>query len=227
LANKVPEDGVIITAATDANILPILKDVKAKVVDYNKELNLTIKLRQPGLHIRMDAAAASCVGQFLGIDQTMIDGALENFAGTWRRFQYKGDVVGAHVYDDYGHHPTEIKMTMSGVRELYPNHKLIVVTQTHTYTRTAELFTDFVEVLSKADQVYFLPIYAAREENISGVASEQLAEAVVAKGTKATAMQTAAAVAQTIKESLSFDEPAVILVIGAGDVTVVADLLTK
>jgi UDP-N-acetylmuramate--alanine ligase len=227
LANKVPENGVIVTTATDANILPILKDVKAKVVDYNKELNLTIKLRQPGLHIRMDAAAASCVGKFLGIEQTVIDSALENFTGTWRRFQYKGEVVGAHVYDDYGHHPTEIKMTMAGVRELYPERRFIVVTQTHTYTRTAELFNDFVEVLAKADEVYLLPIYAAREENISGVSSEQMAEAIEVKGTKATAMQTAAAVAQTVKESLSFDVPSVILVIGAGDVTVAADLLTK
>ena len=99
---------------------------------------------------------------------------LENFAGTARRFEYKGDVNGAKVYDDYAHHPTEIAATISGVRELYPEKKLTVVFQSHTYSRTHELFDAFTESLSKADRVLMLPIYAAREENESGVSAEKL-----------------------------------------------------
>lgn len=229
LALLVPENGAIITAATDLAIVPILCGVPATVIDYTKSLDLTIKLRQPGLHVRLDAAAATAVAEFLGIDREVSDTALENFAGTWRRFEYKGEVPGTSVpvYDDYGHHPTELRVTMAGARELYPDRKLIVVSQTHTYSRTAELFADFVTAYAAADQVYLLPIYAAREENTTGVTSEQLAEAIVGRGTEAVVMQTAAGIALTIRESLDPATPAVILVIGAGDVTAVANELTK
>ena len=113
------------------------------------------------------------------------------------------------------------------MRELYPQHKLIVVTQTHTYSRTAELFDDFVGAYALADEVYLLPIYAAREENVTGVTSEQLATAITKAGTPALVMQTAPAIALAVKESLTEYEQSVVLVIGAGDVTTVADELTK
>ncbi|MES2966707.1 MAG: Mur ligase domain-containing protein [Patescibacteria group bacterium] len=227
LALKVPETGAIITAVTDPAIVPIVEGVEATVIDYTKSLDLTIKLKQPGLHTRMNAAAATAVGEFLDIERPVINEALENFAGTWRRFEFKGDVLGTPVYDDYGHHPTEIRVTIQGARELYPNRKLIVVTQTHTYSRTKELFADFVTAYAKADQVYLLPIYAAREENVSGVSSEQLAEAIKANGTQAIVMQTSAGIAQAIRESLNQSEPSVVVIMGAGDVTAVASELTK
>ena len=227
LALQVREGGAIITAATDPAIIPIIAGLQTTVIDYTKSLDLTIKLRQPGLHTRLDAAAASAVGQFLGVEKEVINAALENFAGTWRRFEYKGEVSGTHVYDDYGHHPTELRVTMAGARELYPNRKLIVVSQTHTYSRTMELFDDFVAAYAAADQVYLLPIYAAREENLSGVTSEQLAAAITATGTPTEVMQTGAMIAETIRETLDSSDPAVVLVIGAGDVTTIANLLTR
>ena len=97
--------------------------------------------------------------------------------------------------------------------------------QTHTYSRTKELFNDFVTAYAAADQVYLLPIYAAREENVSGVSSEQLAEAITEKGTPAIVMQTAAGIAQTIHESLHESDSAVVVIMGAGDVTNVAGAL--
>ena len=127
------------------------------------------------------------------------------------------------VYDDYGHHPTEIKATIAGARELFPNQSLTVVFQPHTYSRTQELFTAFVTALATADQVYLLPIYAAREENTSGVSSEQLAQAIVEKGIPAKVFQTKEAVAHAVKENTKADN--VVLVMGAGDVTQVATAL--
>lgn len=227
MALKVREGGAIVTNITDPAILPVIAGLDTTVIDYRHQIDLSLKLRQPGMHIRLDAAVATSVASFLGVEREVSDTALENFAGTWRRFEYKGEVKGAPVYDDYGHHPTEIRVNIAGVRELYPDRKLIIVTQTHTYSRTAELFDDFVQVLATADEVYLLPIYAAREENTKGVTSEQLAEAITTLGTKAQVMQTAAGIAETVRESLSYDEPAVVLVIGAGDVTAVATLLTK
>ena len=207
--------------------MPILEGVSATVIDYTRSLDLLIPLRQPGMHTRLNAAAATAVAGFLGIEKETSDEALEKFSGTWRRFEYKGEVKGVPVYDDYGHHPTELRATIAGVRELYPQHKLIVVTQTHTYSRTAELFDDFVGAYALADEVYLLPIYAAREENVTGVTSEQLATAITKAGTPALVMQTAPAIALAVKESLTEYEQSVVLVIGAGDVTTVADELTK
>ena len=88
----------------------------------------------------------------------------------------------AKVYDDYGHHPTEIKATIQGARELYPDRKITLVFQSHTYSRTHELFNDFVNALSLADSVIMLPIYAAREENESGVTHEKVASQFVNEG---------------------------------------------
>ncbi len=227
LAEVVPESGAIIVNLTDPNVAPVLKHVSAKIIDYRTSISVTMKLRQPGLHNRMNAAAATAVGEFLTIEHAVITEALENFAGTWRRFEYKGDVRNAPVYDDYAHHPTEIRASMAGARELYPNRKLIVVTQTHTYSRTAELFDDFVAAYAAADVVYLLPIYAAREENTFGVTSEQLAEGIIEKGTEAVVMQTAAGIAEMIRETLNESEPTAILIMGAGDVTGVATMLTE
>lgn len=222
LAVRVPEAGAIICAATDPALQPVLEGVEAPVIDYHKHLDLTQKLRHPGLHNRQNAAAASAVASFLGVDGEVITSALENFAGTWRRFEYKGDFLGAPVYDDYGHHPTEIKATFAGVRELYPDRRFIAVFQSHTYTRTHELFDDFTEALSKADIVYLLPIYAAREENTSGVTSEQLAAAITEKGKSAAVFQTIPAAALAVRELLADEIPSVVLIIGAGEVTKVA-----
>ena len=238
IAGRVREGGAIIANPTDPAVAPILATLandghRMIVIDYTKLIDLRLPLRQPGLHTRLDAAAATAVAGFLGIERAVSDAALEQFAGTWRRFEYKGTVrmqgqaSDVPVYDDYGHHPTEIRVTMAGARELYPNRKLIVATQTHTYSRTAELFADFATEYAKADAVYLLPIYAAREENVSGVTSEQLSAAIQAKGTPAAVMQTAQEIVEAIRESIDVSEPAMILIMGAGDVTAVATLLTQ
>ena len=227
LALKVPEDGAIVTNVTDPNIAPVIAGLSTSIIDYRPLIDLTLKLRQPGMHTRMNAAAARGVAEFLGIETAKVNEALEWFAGTWRRFEYKGEVNGAPVYDDYGHHPTELRATFAGVRELYPDHKLKVVFQSHTYSRTHELFADFVTVLATADEVSLLPIYAAREENQWGVSSEKLAAAIIEKGTPCTVFETIPACVQAVKESLSYDKKEVVLVIGAGAVTEVAALLTE
>lgn len=227
LALKVPEDGAIVTNVTDPNIAPVIAGLSTNIIDYRPLIDLTLKLRQPGMHTRMNAAAARGAAEFLGIETTKVNEALEWFAGTWRRFEYKGEVNGAPVYDDYGHHPTELRATFAGVRELYPDHKLKVVFQSHTYSRTHELFADFVTVLATADEVSLLPIYAAREENQWGVSSEKLAAAIVGQGTPCTVYETIPACALAVKESLSYEKKEVVLVIGAGAVTEVATLLTE
>lgn len=229
IAKSVPETGFIVTDTSNENIKPALAGVVATVVDYRACLDLNLALRQPGIHTRLNAAAASATAGVLDIEKSVSDSALENFAGTWRRFEYKGDFVNdngkVRVYDDYGHHPTEIAATIAGTRELYLSQYLTVVFQSHTYTRTAELFNGFVVALSKADKVVLLPIYAAREENVSGVTSEKIAQALNTVGTEAVCFETQGAAVEEIKQTAPADS--VVVVMGAGDITKVADLLTK
>jgi len=227
LAQLVPESGCIIANATDANVAPVLADVKAQVIDYRPFIDLSLKLRQPGLHNLQNAAGAIAVANYLGIDQQLTAETLEHFAGTWRRFEYKGDVNGTPVYDDYGHHPTELRATFLGARDLYPGRRLKVVFQSHTYSRTHELFADFVDALALADEVYMLPIYAAREVNTWGVTSEQIATALQERGVTVHLYQTTDACAEAVRVSLTYAEKEVVIAIGAGAVTEVAGELTK
>lgn len=224
-ALKVPEDGAIVTNVTDPAIAPVLVDLSCAIVDYRQSLDLSLKLRQPGLHNRLNAAAAAKAARFVGIEQGAINEALENFAGTARRFEYKGDCNNAPVYDDYAHHPTEIAASIAGARELYPDKKLTVVFQPHTYSRTQELFDDFVKVLKKADRTILVPIYAARKEEGYTKTSEDIIFALKAAGTASEHFQTLEAAALAISESVGADD--VVLVMGAGDVSKVAKILTN
>jgi UDP-N-acetylmuramate--alanine ligase len=224
-ARTVPQDGAIITNVTDPAITPVLAGLSCTIMDYRQSLDLTLKLRQPGLHNRLNAAAASSASRFVGIEQGIINEALEGFAGTARRFEYKGDINNAPVYDDYAHHPTEIAASIAGARELYPDKKLTVVFQPHTYSRTQELFDDFVKVLGKADRAILVPIYAARKEEGYTKTSEDIADALRAQGVVALHFMTLDAAALAIEESVGAED--VILIMGAGDVSGVASLLTK
>lgn len=225
LAHKVPAEGAIITDTANPHIAPVIEGAAAQVVDYRTDLSLTVSLKQPGLHNRLNAAAASATARFMGVDEAVTNGALEHFAGTWRRFEYKGECNGAPVYDDYAHHPTELTMAIAGVREAHPDRTVTVVFQPHTYSRTRELFADFVSALQTADRVVLLPIYAAREVDDGTVSSDQLAMAVADAGTTAVAVPGIAEAAERLESEVAARE--VVLCAGAGTVTQVAEQLTQ
>jgi UDP-N-acetylmuramate--alanine ligase len=222
-AHSVPETGVVVANVTDPNITPAVAGLSCAVMDYRQSLDLKLKLRQPGLHNRLNAAAATAVARFVGIELEVIQTALENFAGTTRRFEYKGDCNNAPVYDDYAHHPTEIKASIAGARELYPDKKLTVVFQPHTFSRTQELFDDFVSALALADRIVLVPVYAARAEEGYTQTSEDIKNALEASHTNVQFFQTLDAAALAISETVSKDD--VVLVMGAGNVSKVATQL--
>lgn len=224
-AHMVPEDGVVVANITDPNITPVLAGLSCSVMDYRQSLDLSLQLKQPGLHNRLNAAAATSAARFVGIEPDTIAIALENFSGTARRFEFKGECNNAPVYDDYAHHPTEITASIAGARELYPDKKLTVVFQPHTQSRTQELFTDFVGALSKADCVYLLPIYAARKEEGYVTASDDLVQSLNEHGTDSELFLTREACALALRETISKDD--VVLVMGAGDISLVATLLVQ
>ena len=141
-----------------------------------------MSLRLSGEHNVLNALAAFAATDVMGIPFKKAAEALSVFSGAKRRFQAVGEAGDVLVYDDYGHHPREIAATMSAVAGAFKNRPLHVIFQPHRYTRTQALFADFAQVLSGADRIYLLPIYAADETPISGVSSFLIADELCAAG---------------------------------------------
>lgn len=140
---------------------------------------LTITLNLPGVHNALNAAAACVVALKVGVPSTVIQKSLAQFTGVGRRLQVHGELDIADgkvlVVDDYGHHPREVAVTLAAVRQAWPGRRLVVVYQPHRYTRTRDLFNEFVEVLSQqVDQLILLEIYPAGETPIPGADGKSL-----------------------------------------------------
>ncbi|MBY0539718.1 UDP-N-acetylmuramate--L-alanine ligase [Patescibacteria group bacterium] len=222
----VPADGAIITNVNHPNIAPLLTDVRARVIDYTKEN--APKLTLEGEFNKMNARAAKAAAKAYApdISDETIDTALSKFRGTWRRFEYKGVAEsGAIVYDDYGHHPTAIKATLEALRAKHPDKKISLVFHPHLYTRTRDLFNEFVEELSRSDKVILVPIYPAREEPIPGVTSDALASAIAKKNKNVLALHSFEEIEAELRKTASPED--VIMTIGAGDIYKVADNLVR
>ena len=148
---------------------------------HNKEAICEIKLAVPGRHNAGNAMAAIALACTMGISTDAIIRGLDAFHGANRRFQYKGTVDGVTIIDDYAHHPTEIRATLTAAQK-YPHKRLVLVFQPHTYSRTKAFLDDFAEVLSMADVIVLADIFAAREQNTFGVSSKDILERLTAKG---------------------------------------------
>ncbi len=153
------------------------------VMHHDKKV-ADIQLSVPGRHNASNALAAVALAVTMGLDTDAIVRGLDAFGGANRRFQYKGTVDGVTVIDDYAHHPTEIRATLSAA-ENYPHQRLVLVFQPHTYSRTKAFLDDFADVLSMADVVVLADIFAAREQNTYGVSSKDILSRLKAKGTEA------------------------------------------
>lgn len=134
-----------------------------------------VSLSVPGEYNIYNALAALCCADLCGLDFEKAAAALGSFGGTRRRYELTGFYNGAEVRDDYAHHPTEITATLSGIKKL-GFKRIICAYQPHTYTRTKELFDEFTKAFSDADTVIFADIFSAREQNVYGISSKQLAE---------------------------------------------------
>lgn len=152
------------------------------VIRPNPHKPLSIRLPYPGTHNVLNALASIVVATELGVSDEAICKGLANFLGVGRRFQLLGEVQfdagKALIIDDYGHHPNEISATIEAFRQAWPNRRLVHVFQPHRYSRTQDLFQDFVKVLSLADELLLLDIYPAGEEPIPGINSQVLIERI-------------------------------------------------
>lgn len=220
LAKKIPTNGYLICNTKLPNLQPIIKRVQCKVIDYS-ELEFTEKLLVPGNHNRENAKTALAVAEVLQVNHDQAVNSLTQFAGTWRRFEFKGKTKsGALVYDDYAHNPQKVKAALQGARELYPNQKIIVVFQPHLFSRTKLLLNDFAMAFSGADEVILAPIFPAREVFDPTISSEILAERI---GPEAKVYKTFDDIVSYLKSTLGPND--LLITMGAGEQYKVGDAL--
>ena len=153
-----------------------------KVFLHNEELG-TVELKMPGVHNVHNALAAIAVAVELNLDFSVIQEALKTFEGIHRRFQLKGEFHQITLVDDYGHHPTEIKATLSAAKNIW-QQRLVVIFQPHRYTRTRDLFKDFLTAFNQADILLLTDIYPAGEDPLPGVNAENLFQGIKEHGHK-------------------------------------------
>ena len=165
-----------------------------------------------GKHNALNGLAAAAAAWLMGIPGEAVARGLESFHGAGRRMEFKGNFHGAEVYDDYAHHPDELRATIEAVRASMPGRRLVLAFQPHTYTRTSALFDDFVRELKKPDVVVLAEIYAARERNTIGISSAHLAEQVPGAYFCETLPDVTAFLKETVREG------DVVITMGAGDI---------
>ena len=179
---------------------------------YKNEILCKVELSVSGYHNVYNALATATVGILCGLSPELIASGIKGFTGAARRMELKGVVNGARVYDDYGHHPTEVATTLDGVKKMLDGGRLFCVFQSHTYSRTRALLDDFISALSVADRVIVADIYAARELDTLGITPELLAEQIEG----GVACHGFDNIAKMLQEELSDGDIAVVM--GAGDI---------
>lgn len=243
-ADRVPKDGVIIANLDNESTMEALRPLGRKLLTFGLSeaadihpanivcrgaksefdiIRLGEKLTRavihiPGKHNIRNALAAAAATLQLGVSPAAVKYGLSGFQGAGRRFEFKGKFNGADLYDDYAHHPSELRAVLDAVEAL-DYSRTIVVFQPHTYTRTQALFQDFVEQLRRPTVTYLAEIYAAREKNTVGISSKDLADLI--PGAKF--FPTFAEIEQSLSETAKPGD--IILTIGAGDVFRVGDHL--
>jgi len=246
-----PDDGLLILNGDDSNCLDLPKYTNAKIVTYgieNKDVNFfatnivfdndgfasfdvyynnelldNFKLSVPGNHNILNALACISLCVEYNIDISAIKTALLKFTGAHRRFEFKGKINNnVSVYDDYGHHPTEITATAKSLMNKKFNESWVVF-QPHTYSRTKNLLDEFANALLDFDNIIILDIYAAREKNIYGITSKDLVDKIISLGKDAKYIPDFNKCTSYIKNNINEND--IVMTLGAGTVTQIGSML--
>ncbi len=194
------------------------------LIDKNGNTAGSYTLRVPGLYNVYNAAAAIAAAKLLNIDNDTIAKALLHFNGTDRRFEYKGQINGFTIIDDYAHHPTEITATLNAAKN-YPHKTIWCVFQPHTYTRTKAFLPEFAKALSLSDKIILADIYAAREKDTLGISSETLQEEIRNLGHECYYFPSFEKIENFILENCTSGD--LLITMGAGDVVKIGENLLR
>lgn len=249
--NLLPENGILVKNNDDANSNNVENGYEGKIITYgiknnsdymakniNKndlghysfdiyyhdELLTTINLNINGYHNIYNTLAAFALSYNYIKDINTIKNGLEKYRGVGRRFEYLGTYKGAYIYDDYAHHPTEIKTTLESVKEVKHN-KDYCIFQSHTYSRTKEHLDAFADVLSKFDNIIIAPIYPAREINTFNISEDMLVEKIKEKNSNVIYLDSFAKITEYIKSNVQ--EKDLVITVGAGPVNKISQDLVK
>ncbi len=248
-AKLLPDDGALIINGAIDNLREITDGLKCRIITFGtKDSDITAGditydekglpsftvaldgkkeaffLSVPGEHNVYNACAAIAAARLLDIPCEDIRTGLKGFSGTGRRFEYKGSFKGATVIDDYAHHPTEIKATLSTAAK-YPHNKIRCIFQPHTYSRTRSLMDEFAEALSLADEVILADIYAARETDDLGISSLTLKEKLDKMGVSCRYFPSFEEIEKYISENCINGD--LLITMGAGNVVKIGEDLLK
>jgi UDP-N-acetylmuramate--alanine ligase len=179
----------------------------------SKAMSVDVSLQVPGQHNVLNALAVLAVVGELGLSRRKAAHALSEFTGTGRRFELRGEVHGIRLFDDYAHHPTEIRATLAGARARFPQARIWAVWQPHTYSRTKTLFLDFARAFKDANEVIVTEVYAAREPEEVVFTSAEVVSAM--PHFSARYIETLPEVTEYLLEHLQPGD--VVLVLSAGD----------
>ncbi len=225
MISKVPKNGFIVCNPKNENTKQALKlaKIKAEVVDYTKAKKL--KLQVPGEHNIENAQAALVVSKLIKIKSQQAGKSLKNYLGVWRRFEYKGwSKKGVLIYDDYAHHPLEVKATVEAAREKFKNQKIFIVFQPHLYSRTKLLINDFAQSFNSADQVIITDIYAAREKMDKSIHARDLVKQIRKHNPFVIYLKDFEKIEEYLKKETKKND--VIITLGAGNVYEIGESLT-
>lgn len=193
-------------------------------VYYNNHFYSSFELSVPGAHNVLNALGCIALCDSYGISKSDIKSALKKYTGAHRRFEYIGQFDGVSIYDDYGHHPTEIKATALALKKKTYYHSWVVF-EPHTYSRTKNLLDDFADSLTYFDNIIVTDIYAARETNTYGISSQDLVDKIKTLGRKAIYIPEFNDIVNYLKENTEKDD--IILTLGAGTITNIGPMLLK
>ncbi len=249
--SHLPSDGYLVMNNDDPNSSDLPKHTKAKVITYSIEKpamckadNITfdnegcasfdviyndkklgnVTLSVPGKHNVSNALSAICMALSYNISFDDIKNGLKKYYGAARRLEYKGEFLGAKVYDDYGHHPTEINAVVNSIRNKSYNESWVIF-EPHTYSRAYEHKNEFAKSLKDFDHIIITDIYAAREINTFGIKEEDIIKEIKKYGKEAFHISDYENIKLYLKQYVKKDD--LILTLGAGNVTKLADLLVK
>jgi UDP-N-acetylmuramate--alanine ligase len=249
--NRIPFYGYAVVCLDDPEIQNMLPSVKKRVITYGLSSQAIfrawkpslqggisqftvlkedeplgeIRLPMPGMHNVVNALAAVTIGDIFDVPFETTKAALDSFGGVKRRFTIRGTAAGVTVIDDYGHHPTEIRMVLQAARQIAPR-RVAVLFQPHRYSRTKGLFDQFLTCFNDADLLYVMDVYAASEKPIEGVTGQALARGIHSRGHKTV---TFVGDGESVPAAVARDlEPGDMLItLGAGSVTNMGPLVLE